>query len=50
LRTNLHKDETQTVEEEWDWFKTGFVEEAKEVCGKKVKGEATRKHPAGQAE
>jgi hypothetical protein len=31
----LPKDETQSVEEEWDRFKTGFTEAAKEVCGQK---------------
>jgi hypothetical protein len=35
LRTKLPKDETQSVEEEWGRFKTGFIEAAEEVCSHK---------------
>jgi hypothetical protein len=35
LKTNLPIDETRSVEEELDRFKTGFIEAAEEVCGRK---------------
>jgi hypothetical protein len=35
LRTNLHKDETQSIKEERDRFKTGFRKRAEKVCGQK---------------
>jgi hypothetical protein len=48
--TKLPKDETQSVEEEWGRFKTGFIERAEEVYGQKMEGEGTRKHSGGQTE
>jgi hypothetical protein len=35
LRTKLPNYETQSVEEKWDRFKTGFTKAAEEVCGQK---------------
>jgi hypothetical protein len=48
LRTKLPKDETQSVKEDWDRFKTGFTEAAEEVCGQKMERKGTRKNPCGQ--
>jgi hypothetical protein len=45
LKNKLPKDETQSVEEEWNRFKAGFIETAQEVCGQKSGGRKHREHP-----
>jgi hypothetical protein len=42
LKTKLPKDEVQSVKEEQDRLKVGFIETAEEVCGQKMGGEDTR--------